>query len=89
MSWREAAEATQGAARALTRGPGLETRVVEELMLGERKGSRDYSLAITLVEHTQKCKDILNAVLDIKTTLEPKIDALRIDIGHLREDHKK
>ncbi|KAJ1189688.1 hypothetical protein NDU88_006430 [Pleurodeles waltl] len=26
---------------------------------------------------------------DIKSTLEPKIDALRIDIGHLREDRKK
>ncbi|KAJ1141427.1 hypothetical protein NDU88_007760 [Pleurodeles waltl] len=32
---------------------------------------------------------ILNAVQSIKSTLEPKIDALRIDMDHLREDLKK
>ncbi|KAJ1164061.1 hypothetical protein NDU88_004508 [Pleurodeles waltl] len=55
--------------------PGATATGVEEAMLGERKGSQDPSLVTTLAEHTQKFKDILNAVLDIKTTLEPKIDA--------------
>ncbi|KAJ1102843.1 hypothetical protein NDU88_000284 [Pleurodeles waltl] len=59
----------------------------EEVTLGERRSSPDASLAATLAEHTQKFKDILNAVLDTRTTLEPKIDALQIDISHLREDH--
>ncbi|KAJ1179173.1 hypothetical protein NDU88_004409 [Pleurodeles waltl] len=56
---------------------------------GERGGSPDTLLATMLAEHTQKFNDILNAVQDIKSTLEPKTDALQIDIGHLHEDHKK
>ncbi|KAJ1150287.1 hypothetical protein NDU88_003082 [Pleurodeles waltl] len=76
--------------RTKTDKPGVtRTGAQEEVMLGERRGSPDALLARTLAEHTQKYKDILNTVLDIKTTLEPKIDALQIDIGHLCEDHKK
>ncbi|KAJ1081915.1 hypothetical protein NDU88_002087 [Pleurodeles waltl] len=56
---------------------------------GERRNSTDTSLAATLAEHSQRFNDILSAVLDIKATLEPKVDALRIDMVHLREDHKK
>ncbi|KAJ1093293.1 hypothetical protein NDU88_006398 [Pleurodeles waltl] len=56
---------------------------------GELMRSLPEPLEVTLVEHSQRVDEILNAVLDIKTTLEPKIDALRIDMGHMREDHKK
>ncbi|KAJ1127742.1 hypothetical protein NDU88_006135 [Pleurodeles waltl] len=49
----------------------------------------DLSVTAILVVHTQKFKDILNAAQSINSTLEPKIDALRIDVGHLREEHKK
>ncbi|KAJ1127336.1 hypothetical protein NDU88_005739 [Pleurodeles waltl] len=49
---------------------------------GERRNSPDASLAATLAEHSQRFNDI-------KDTLEPKIEALCIDMGHLREDHKK
>ncbi|KAJ1094095.1 hypothetical protein NDU88_007179 [Pleurodeles waltl] len=45
------------------------------------------SLAEPLAEHSQRYNDILSAVLDINTIFEPKIDTLRIDMGHLREDH--
>ncbi|KAJ1127841.1 hypothetical protein NDU88_006234 [Pleurodeles waltl] len=61
----------------------------EEMALGERRNPPDTSLTATLAEHSQKFNDILNAVLNIKNTLETKIDALWIDMGHLREDHKK
>ncbi|KAJ1186610.1 hypothetical protein NDU88_003391 [Pleurodeles waltl] len=46
-------------------------------------------LSATLVVHSCRFDEILAAVLGIKTTLEPKIDALRIDMGHMRDDHKK
>ncbi|KAJ1201096.1 hypothetical protein NDU88_004911 [Pleurodeles waltl] len=51
--------------------------------------SPDALVATILAAHTQKFDDILNAVQSIKSTLEPKIDVLRIDMGHLRENHKK
>ncbi|KAJ1201084.1 hypothetical protein NDU88_004900 [Pleurodeles waltl] len=60
-----------------------------EGVVGGRGGDPDASLATILAEHTQKFNDILNAVQDIKCTLEPKNNALRIDIGHLRKYHKK
>ncbi|KAJ1138530.1 hypothetical protein NDU88_004911 [Pleurodeles waltl] len=65
------------------------TGAQEEVTLGERRGSQDALLVATLAEHTQKFKDRLNAVLDIKTTLESEIDALRINIGYLCKDQKK
>ncbi|KAJ1118383.1 hypothetical protein NDU88_006574 [Pleurodeles waltl] len=65
------------------------TGAQEVVALGEQRNSPDTLLVATLAEHTQKFHDIMNAVLDIKTTLEPKIDALRVDMGHLREYHKK
>ncbi|KAJ1217818.1 hypothetical protein NDU88_005405 [Pleurodeles waltl] len=44
---------------------------------------------MTAVEHSQRFDEILNAVLHTKTTLEPKIDPLQMDMDHMREDHKK
>ncbi|KAJ1200825.1 hypothetical protein NDU88_004646 [Pleurodeles waltl] len=86
----EETETSGGAAEASVGGPGSEAaRRVEKMELGEQGGSPDASLATTPAEHTQKFNDILNTVLDIKSTLESKINSLRIDIGHLREDHKK
>ncbi|KAJ1176627.1 hypothetical protein NDU88_001898 [Pleurodeles waltl] len=49
----------------------------------------DSSVTAILGAHTEKFDDILNAVQSIKSILEPKIDALHIDVGHLREEHKK
>ncbi|KAJ1137952.1 hypothetical protein NDU88_004346 [Pleurodeles waltl] len=49
----------------------------------------DSLVTAILGTHTHKFEDILNAVQSIKATLEPKIDALHIDVGHLREEHKK
>ncbi|KAJ1215946.1 hypothetical protein NDU88_003552 [Pleurodeles waltl] len=46
-------------------------------------------MSAILASHTQKFDDILNAVQSIKSTLEHKIDALCIDMGHMREEHKK
>ncbi|KAJ1115482.1 hypothetical protein NDU88_003706 [Pleurodeles waltl] len=69
---------------------GATGSVAHELVeMEERMNSSDISLAATLAEHFQKFNDILNAVIDIKATLELKIDSLRIDMGHLREYHKK
>ncbi|KAJ1205940.1 hypothetical protein NDU88_001359 [Pleurodeles waltl] len=59
------------------------------MVQGDRRNSPDASLAGTLPEHSQKCNDILNVVLHIQTRGKPKIDALRIDMGHLHEDFKK
>ncbi|KAJ1178120.1 hypothetical protein NDU88_003367 [Pleurodeles waltl] len=53
------------------------------------RGRPDLSVTAILAAHTHKFEDILNAVQSIKSTLEPKIDALCIDVGHLREEHKK
>ncbi|KAJ1096781.1 hypothetical protein NDU88_001912 [Pleurodeles waltl] len=39
--------------------------------------------------HSRRFDGILAAVLDIKNSLEPKIDALQIDVGLMRGDHKK
>ncbi|KAJ1173687.1 hypothetical protein NDU88_005513 [Pleurodeles waltl] len=76
--------------RIKTDRPGTTgTGTQEKAVLGERGDSRDASLATKLAKHTQKFNDILNAVQDIKSTLEPKIDSLGIPIGHLHEDHKK
>ncbi|KAJ1115921.1 hypothetical protein NDU88_004141 [Pleurodeles waltl] len=61
----------------------------EELGLGERRHPSDTSLTATLAERTQKFNNILHPVLYVKTTLEPKIDELWIDMGHMCEDHKK
>ncbi|KAJ1143660.1 hypothetical protein NDU88_009965 [Pleurodeles waltl] len=47
------------------------------------------SLTNMLIEHSPKFEELLTAVLDIKSTLGPKIDALRIDMGHARKDYKK
>ncbi|KAJ1101343.1 hypothetical protein NDU88_006412 [Pleurodeles waltl] len=58
-------------------------------MTGENMRSLPEPLAVTLAEHSQRSDEILNVVLDIKTTLEPKIAALQIDMGCMREDHKK
>ncbi|KAJ1175065.1 hypothetical protein NDU88_000356 [Pleurodeles waltl] len=55
---------------------------------GENMRSPPEPLVVTLAEHSQRFDEILNTVLDIKATLEPKTDALRIDMGHMREDHK-
>ncbi|KAJ1207929.1 hypothetical protein NDU88_003319 [Pleurodeles waltl] len=49
----------------------------------------DPSVPATSAAHTQKFDNILNAVRSIKSTLEPKINALHIDVGHLCEEHKK
>ncbi|KAJ1131530.1 hypothetical protein NDU88_009866 [Pleurodeles waltl] len=65
------------------------TRAQEEVVLGEHRSPPNATLAAALAEHSQRFNEILSAVLDIKTTLEPKIDALCIDMGHMREDHKK
>ncbi|KAJ1115818.1 hypothetical protein NDU88_004040 [Pleurodeles waltl] len=46
-------------------------------------------LEVTLAKHSQRFDEILHMVLDIKTTLGPKIDALQMDMGHMRKDHKK
>ncbi|KAJ1184911.1 hypothetical protein NDU88_001708 [Pleurodeles waltl] len=69
------------------RATGSGTRKLVEL--GERRNSLDASLATTLAKHSQRFNDILSAVLDINVTLEPKIGALRTDMGHLLEAHKK
>ncbi|KAJ1139208.1 hypothetical protein NDU88_005583 [Pleurodeles waltl] len=50
---------------------------------------QDLSVQAILAAHTKKFDDILRAVQSIKSTLEPKIDALCIDMGHLRKEHKK
>ncbi|KAJ1179269.1 hypothetical protein NDU88_004503 [Pleurodeles waltl] len=47
------------------------------------------SLENMLATHSCRFDEILLGVLDIKTSLEPKIDTLRIDMVLLREDHKK
>ncbi|KAJ1093484.1 hypothetical protein NDU88_006584 [Pleurodeles waltl] len=76
--------------RTKTNKPGeASSGAQDKVALGERRNFLEASLAATLTEYTQRFNDILNAVLDIKTTLEHKIDALRINMGHLREDHKK
>ncbi|KAJ1146351.1 hypothetical protein NDU88_012628 [Pleurodeles waltl] len=49
----------------------------------------DPSETAILAAHAQKFDDILNAVQSIKSTLEPKVDALHIGVGYLREEHKK
>ncbi|KAJ1163227.1 hypothetical protein NDU88_003690 [Pleurodeles waltl] len=75
--------------RYRTDKPGATGSETLELVApGEHRNSPDASLVVPLAEHSQRFNDILSAVLDIKTTLEPKIDTLRIDMGHLREDHK-
>ncbi|KAJ1185073.1 hypothetical protein NDU88_001868 [Pleurodeles waltl] len=61
----------------------------EDDTLEEHRRPPPAFLVATLAEHSQRFNEILSAVLEIKTTLEPKIDALRIDMGHMREDHKK
>ncbi|KAJ1138201.1 hypothetical protein NDU88_004592 [Pleurodeles waltl] len=66
-------------------GPGVHKRTAPK----EPGVSPDALVATILATLHKKFNDILNAVQNIKSTLEPKIDALRIDIGHLREDHKK
>ncbi|KAJ1104718.1 hypothetical protein NDU88_002127 [Pleurodeles waltl] len=65
------------------------SRTRELVEPGERRNSLGASLAATLAEHSQRFSDILSVVLDIKATLEPMIIALRIDMGHQREDYKK
>ncbi|KAJ1140244.1 hypothetical protein NDU88_006601 [Pleurodeles waltl] len=55
----------------------------------EPGASPDTSVAAILAANTQTFEDLLNAVQSIKSTPEPKIDALRIDMGHLWEEHKK
>ncbi|KAJ1217362.1 hypothetical protein NDU88_004956 [Pleurodeles waltl] len=47
------------------------------------------STETTLATQSHRLDEILTAVLDVKTTLELEINALRIDMGLLREDHKK
>ncbi|KAJ1105293.1 hypothetical protein NDU88_002701 [Pleurodeles waltl] len=66
-------------------GPGTRISVIQR----EPGASLDISVAAILAAHTQKFEGILNAVQSIKSTLEPKIDALRIDVGQLREALKK
>ncbi|KAJ1081690.1 hypothetical protein NDU88_001868 [Pleurodeles waltl] len=43
----------------------------------------------TLSEHTAKFVDILQAVLDVKTTLETKRDFVPVGLELLQADHKK
>ncbi|KAJ1161607.1 hypothetical protein NDU88_002091 [Pleurodeles waltl] len=50
---------------------------------------QDLSVSAILAAHTQRFDNILRAVQSVKSTLEPKIDALCIDMGHLHEEHKK
>ncbi|KAJ1171484.1 hypothetical protein NDU88_003345 [Pleurodeles waltl] len=50
---------------------------------------QDLSMSAILAAHTQKFDKILRAVQSVKSTLEPKIDTLCIDMGHLRKEHKK
>ncbi|KAJ1121135.1 hypothetical protein NDU88_009263 [Pleurodeles waltl] len=66
-------------------GPGMHKKTASK----EPGVSPDVLVMTILVEHTQTFNDILNAVQSIKSTLEPKDDALHIDLDHLSEDHKK
>ncbi|KAJ1122569.1 hypothetical protein NDU88_001055 [Pleurodeles waltl] len=56
---------------------------------GESLHSREGSLGSILATHSRRFHEILLAVLDNKTTLEPKIDTLRIDMGLITDDRKK
>ncbi|KAJ1208185.1 hypothetical protein NDU88_003571 [Pleurodeles waltl] len=58
-------------------GPGLRVTVAQR----EPGASPDTSVATIVATHTERFEDILHAVQSIKSTLEPKIDALRIDVG--------
>ncbi|KAJ1163532.1 hypothetical protein NDU88_003990 [Pleurodeles waltl] len=49
----------------------------------------DSSVTAILGAHTQKFEDILTAVQKHKVHFGTKIDALHINVGHLREEHKK
>ncbi|KAJ1109514.1 hypothetical protein NDU88_006874 [Pleurodeles waltl] len=49
----------------------------------------DGSLGATLGAHSCRFDVILTAVLDIKSFLEPKFDALRIEMGLIRGDYNK
>ncbi|KAJ1214635.1 hypothetical protein NDU88_002253 [Pleurodeles waltl] len=49
---------------------------------------QDLSVSAKLAAHTQKFDDILLSVQGVKSTLESKIDALCIDMGHLGKEHK-
>ncbi|KAJ1206730.1 hypothetical protein NDU88_002131 [Pleurodeles waltl] len=42
----------------------------------------------TLQGHTSQFKKVLQAILDTKTTLEMKIDAVTLDVNLLRTDHR-
>ncbi|KAJ1111952.1 hypothetical protein NDU88_000224 [Pleurodeles waltl] len=55
---------------------------------GEKPTFQEDSLESSLATHSRKFDKILTAIRDIETTLEPKIDALRIDIELTGEDRK-
>ena len=42
-----------------------------------------------LATHSKQFESILQAIQDTKTSLESKIDAITLDVGLLRADHKK
>ncbi|KAJ1096935.1 hypothetical protein NDU88_002065 [Pleurodeles waltl] len=70
--------------------PGMAGLGLRMTVAQREPGASPYTLVATiLAAHAQKFEDILNAVQSIKSTLEPKIDALHIDVGHLREEHNK
>ncbi|KAJ1184626.1 hypothetical protein NDU88_001429 [Pleurodeles waltl] len=56
---------------------------------GERQHPPDEPLGNNLSAESRRFNEILTAMVNIKTTLEPKINDLQIDMGLMREDHKK
>ncbi|KAJ1206423.1 hypothetical protein NDU88_001828 [Pleurodeles waltl] len=71
--------------RPVTDGPAPRTQQTQS----NTGAPQDLSVPAILGAHTQKFDDILRALQSVKSTLEPKIDALCIDMGNLREEHKK
>ncbi|KAJ1106181.1 hypothetical protein NDU88_003584 [Pleurodeles waltl] len=63
---------------------------VRSLRRGERAAVRtDTVLPASEEPRSIQGRSSDRAAVKPETTLEPKMDALRIDIGHLREEHKK
>ncbi|KAJ1127335.1 hypothetical protein NDU88_005738 [Pleurodeles waltl] len=56
---------------------------------GKRLRPLDETLGNMLTAQSRRSDEILIALVDIKTTLEPKIETLQIEMGLMREDHKK
>ncbi|KAJ1180596.1 hypothetical protein NDU88_005817 [Pleurodeles waltl] len=45
-------------------------------------------MEVTLHNHTSQLERVLQAILDTKTTLETKVDAVTLDVNLLRSDHQ-